>query len=99
MSNMGLWFLLAIVPLLFGLWAQMKVKRTFGRYSEVRPRNGMTGAQAGAAVLQASGLQGVSIRPVPGRLTDHYDPRSRTLNLSEDVGQASTVAAVGVAAH
>ncbi|HSD80056.1 MAG TPA: zinc metallopeptidase [Solirubrobacteraceae bacterium] len=99
MSNMGLWILLAIVPLLFGLWAQMKVKRTFGRYSQVRPRNGMTGAQAGAAVLQASGLQGVSIRPVPGRLTDHYDPRSRTLNLSEDVGQASTVAAVGVAAH
>jgi uncharacterized protein len=50
-------------------------------------------------VLSASGITGVSIRPVAGRLSDHYDPRSRTLNLSEDVGQAATVAALGVAAH
>jgi Zn-dependent membrane protease YugP len=88
-----------VVPLLFGLWAQMQVRRTFKRYSEVPTSNGMTGAQAAAAVLSASGLSGVSIRPVAGRLSDHYDPRSRTLNLSEDVGQAATVAALGVAAH
>jgi Zn-dependent membrane protease YugP len=99
MHNLSLWFLLAIVPLLFGLWAQARVSSTFRRYSQVRPRNGMTGAQAAAAVLQASGLEGLTIRPVAGRLTDHYDPRSRTLNLSQDVGQAATVAAVGVAAH
>ena len=59
----------------------------------------MTGAQAAAAVVRSSGLQGVEIREVPGRLTDHYDPRNRTLNLSPDVGQASSVAALGVAAH
>jgi uncharacterized protein len=88
-----------VVPLLFGLWAQMQVRRTFKRYSEVPTSNGLTGAQAAAAVLSASGLSGVSIRPVSGRLSDHYDPRSRTLNLSEDVGQAATVAALGVAAH
>jgi len=88
-----------VVPLLFGLWAQMQVRRTFKRYSEVPTPNGMTGAQAAAAVLSASGISGVSIRPVAGRLSDHYDPRSRTLNLSEDVGQAATVAALGVAAH
>jgi Zn-dependent membrane protease YugP len=88
-----------VVPLLFGLWAQMQVRRTFKRYSEVPTSNGLTGAQAAAAVLSASGLSGVSIRPVAGRLSDHYDPRSRTLNLSEDVGQAATVAALGVAAH
>jgi Zn-dependent membrane protease YugP len=88
-----------VVPLLFGLWAQMQVRRTFKRYSEVPTSNGLTGAQAAASVLSASGVSGVSIRPVAGRLSDHYDPRSRTLNLSEDVGQAATVAALGVAAH
>ena len=63
------------------------------------PRNGMTGAEAAAAVLRASGLPDLQIRPVAGRLSDHYDPRSRTLNLSADVGQASSLAALGVAAH
>jgi uncharacterized protein len=88
-----------VVPLLFGLWAQMQVRRTFKRYSEVPTSNGLTGAQAAASVLSASGVSGVSIRGVAGKLSDHYDPRSRTLNLSEDVGQAATVAALGVAAH
>jgi Zn-dependent membrane protease YugP len=88
-----------VVPLLFGLWAQMKVKRTFAKYSRVAPRNGMSGAQAAAAVLRSSGLPNLQIRPVAGRLSDHYDPRSRTLNLSADVGQASSLAALGVAAH
>lgn len=99
MSTTGVFLICSIVPLLFGLWAQFQVKRTFKRYSAVATTDGLTGAQAAAAVLQASGLEGVSIRPVAGRLSDHYDPRSRTLNLSEDVGQAATVAAVGVAAH
>jgi Zn-dependent membrane protease YugP len=98
-SSTGVFVICTVPPLLFGLWAQMQVRRTFKRYSGVPTATGMTGAQAAAAVLQASGLQGVSIRPVAGRLSDHYDPRSRTLNLSEDVGQAATVAALGVAAH
>lgn len=88
-----------VVPLLFGLCAQMKVKRTFAKYAQVAPRNGLNGAEAAAAVLRSSGLQGLKIRPVAGRLTDHYDPRNRTLNLSADVGQASSLAALGVAAH
>jgi Zn-dependent membrane protease YugP len=96
---MGLFLATAIVPLLFGLWAQMKVKRTFAKYSQVSPRNGMNGAEAAAAVLRSSGLPQLQIRPVAGRLTDHYDPRNRTLNLSADVGQASSLAALGVAAH
>jgi Zn-dependent membrane protease YugP len=99
MSNIGLWALCTIIPLAFGLWAQMKVKRTFARYSQVAPRNGMNGAQAAAAVLQSSGLPNLQIKPVAGRLTDHYDPRNRTLNLSQDVGQAASLAALGVAAH
>lgn len=93
------WLLTMIVPLGLGLWAQRKVKSTFAKYSQVPVRNGMTGAQAAAAVIRASGLDGVEIREVEGRLTDHYDPRNRTLNLSPDVGRASSVAALGVAAH
>jgi Zn-dependent membrane protease YugP len=96
---MGLFLATAIVPLLFGLWAQMKVKRTFAKYSKIAPHNGMSGADAAAAVLRSSGLPNLQIRPVAGRLTDHYDPRNRTLNLSQDVGGASSLAAMGVAAH
>lgn len=99
MGNMGLFLLCTIVPLAFGFWAQWRVKRVFNKYSQVAPRNGMTGAQAAAAVLQSSGLPGLQINPVSGRLTDHYDPRNKTLNLSADVGQASSLAALGVAAH
>jgi len=99
MDGLWIWLICAGVPLLFGLWAQMRVKSTFNRYSQVPTRNGVTGAQAAEAVIRYSGLDGVTVRPIPGHLTDHYDPRSRTLNLSESVGQAATVAALGVAAH
>src|SRR5215207_9156308 len=99
MSNMGLWIVFAGIPLLFGLWAQLRVKSTFRKYSEVKPRNGMSGAEAAAAVLRSSGLDGLSINPIDGHLTDHYNPRNRTLNLSADVGASSSIAAMGVAAH
>jgi Zn-dependent membrane protease YugP len=99
MSLTIVWLLCMVVPLGMGLWAQSKVKRTFAKWSEVPVRNGLTGAQAAAEVVRASGLPNVEIRPVEGRLSDHYDPRNRTLNLSPDVGQAATVAALGVAAH
>lgn len=98
-SSLMLFAICAGIPLLFGLWAQLRVKSTFKKWSKVAPQNGMTGNDAAAAVLSSSGLDGVTIRPVEGRLTDHYDPRSRTLNLSHDVGEASTIAALGVAAH
>jgi Zn-dependent membrane protease YugP len=99
MSGVTLWLACAGIPLLFGLWAQSAVSRAFKRYSQVPPRNGMTGAQAAAEVLRASGLPDLTIKEVPGRLTDHYDPRNRTLNLSPDVGRASSLAAIGVACH
>lgn len=99
MSDLGLLVALTVLPLAFGFWAQWKVKSTFSKNSKIQPANGMTGAQAAAAVLRESGLPELQIRPVAGRLSDHYDPRSRTLNLSADVGQASSLAALGVAAH
>jgi Zn-dependent membrane protease YugP len=88
-----------VVPLLFGLWAQFQVKSTFKRYSQVPTASGLTGAQAADAVLRNSGVTGVGIQPVAGHLSDHYDPRTKTLNLSEDVGMQTSVAALGVAAH
>ena len=99
MSSTTLFIVCAGLPLLFGLWAQWRVKSTFQRYSQVQPRNGMTGAQAAAEVLRASGLPNLEIHEVQGSLTDHYDPRNRTLNLSPDVGRAASLAAVGVACH
>ncbi|MEI2702720.1 MAG: zinc metallopeptidase [Baekduia sp.] len=93
-------FLLFAAPgLLLGLWAQMKVKSTFAKYSEVRPANGMSGADAAAAVLRSSGLPALTIEPIAGHLTDHYDPKAKTLRLSQDVGAASSLSALGVAAH
>jgi Zn-dependent membrane protease YugP len=98
-ADWTLWLILAGVPLILGLIAQLMVKRTFAKYSELRPVNGMTGADAAAAVLRSSGLPGLTINPIDGQLTDHYDPRTKTLNLSAQVGQMSSVAAIGVAAH
>src|SRR3954452_21356253 len=99
MSMTIVWLLCLGAPLLMGLWAQRKVKRTFAHWSEVPVRNGMTGAQAAAEGVRASGLPDVEIHRVAGRLCDNNAPRKRTLNHSADVAQASTVAALGVAAH
>ena len=93
------WLILTIPPLLLGLYAQAKVKSTFAKYSQVRPVRGLNGADAAAAVLQASGLPNLKIEAIDGHLTDHYDPRSKTLRLSADVGASSSIAALGVAAH
>jgi uncharacterized protein len=93
-------FLIFMVPvLIMGLIAQMMVKGAFSKYSSVRTARGLTGAQAARAILDANGLEGVMIEETTGFLSDHYDPRSRTLRLSPDVARNPSVAAVGVAAH
>ena len=100
MSSIGLWALCTIVPLAFGLWAQMRVKRTFARYSKVaaaQRHERRAGGRRRAAVVRPARTCRSS--GVAGRLTDHYDPRNRTLNLSQDVGNATSLAALGVAAH
>jgi Zn-dependent membrane protease YugP len=88
---MLIWFVFTIPPLLLGLYAQAKVKRTFAKYSQVRPERGISGADAAAAVLQASGLPNLKIEPIEGHLTDHYDPSTKTLRLSSDVGASSSI--------
>ena len=81
------------------LWASSKVNSTFQRYSRVRSMTGMTGAEAAKRLLQSQGIYDVTVRPVRGQLTDHYDPRTKTVNLSESVYGSTSIAAVGVAAH
>jgi len=85
--------------ILLALWAQLRVKSAFATYSRVIASRGMTGAQAAARVLDAAGVNDVSIERVDGFLSDHYDPRSKTLRLSSDVYASPSVAAVGIAAH
>lgn len=94
-----IYLLFAIPPLLLGLWAQFRVQSAFRKYSKVRTGNSLTGAQAARAILDANGLQTVTVERVGGSLTDHYDPRSKVLRLSESVYATPSVAAVGVAAH
>lgn len=94
-----IYFLLLIPILALSLWAQVQVSGNFRKYSQVRCRRGLTGAQAAQEVLRAHGVYGVGIRTCAGSLTDHYDPRDNCIYLSEPVYGASTVAAVGVACH
>ena len=94
------WTMILVIPgLLLGLYAQFKVKSTFDRYSRVRTRSGMTAEQAARMLLSRGGSANVTISRVNGSLTDHYDPRSNTLRLSDSVYGSDSVAAVGVAAH
>ena len=99
MSNLALYALFFGVPLVFGLWAQHRIKSTFQKYSEVPEDTGMTGAQVARQILDANGLQGVPVNAVAGALSDHYDPRSRSVNLSEPVYGAATISSTAVAAH
>ena len=93
------YFVLVLPTILFALWAQARVNSTFNKYSRVRNMRGMTGAQAAQAVLSANGVYGVRIERISGNLTDHYDPKSNVIRLSDGVYDAPTPAAVGVAAH
>ena len=93
-------YLVLVVPaLLFSLWASARVNSTFKKYSAIRNVRGMTGAEAARAVLNANGVTDVRIEYVSGNLTDHYDPKNKVIRLSQDVYDAATPAAVGVAAH
>jgi Zn-dependent membrane protease YugP len=93
-------YLMLLGPaMLLALWAQFKVKRAYSRYSEVPTARGATGAQVAAEILRANGIADVPIEVADGFLSDHYDPRSRTLRLSSGVYHGRSVAAAGIAAH
>jgi hypothetical protein len=85
--------------MLLAMWAQMKVKGSYSKWSQVAASSRMTGAQAASRMLQSAGVTDVSIEPVQGYLSDHYDPRSKKLRLSPGVYQGQSVAAMGIACH
>ncbi len=91
--------LLALLGLVLTMIASAGVNSTFAKYNRVRCMAGLTGAQAAERVLRAAGIYDVQIRHIRGKLTDHYDPRNKTLNLSDSTYASSSVAAVCVAAH
>ncbi len=95
----GLYFLFALPALLLGFWAQAKVRGAFQKYSKVRTYANFSGAQVARYVLDNSGMQSVKVEQTGGMLSDHYDPRTRTLRLSQDVYNGNSVAAAGIAAH
>jgi Zn-dependent membrane protease YugP len=94
-----LYWLVIGAGMLLSLWASMKTKGTFAKYSKYTTHRGMTGAQVAQAILRDNGISDVSVEPIKGRLTDHYDPRTKTLRLSEQVYGSPSMAACGVAAH
>ncbi|WP_308634680.1 zinc metallopeptidase [Paenibacillus silvisoli] len=90
---------LIIIAFLLSLWAQFRVKGTFNRWSDVQTMSGLTGYQAARMMLDRNGLHDVPVEPVPGSLTDHYDPIHRVVRLSEPVYYENSISAVSVACH
>lgn len=94
------WTMLIVLPgLALAIFAQFRVRSTFQRYSEVRSASGRTGAEIATELLRRRGVQNVKVEQVEGSLSDHYDPRTKTLRLSSEVYGSDSVAAIGVAAH
>ena len=92
-------YILIIIGVVICLIASAKVRTTFNKYSTVRSMSGLTGAQAAERILSYAGIHNVQVRHISVNLNDHYDPRNRTLSLSDSVYNSTSVAAVGVAAH
>jgi Zn-dependent membrane protease YugP len=92
-------FILVIIGIVICLIAQGRVKSTFAKYSKVRSASGLTGVETATKILADNGIYDVTVAHVQGNLNDHYDPRSKTINLSDATYGSTSVAAVGVAAH
>ena len=92
-------YILIIIGVILSMAASAKINSTFNRYSRVRCFSGITGAQAAERILRQAGIYDVGIARISGNLTDHYDPRSKTLRLSDSVYGSTSVAAISVAAH
>lgn len=92
-------YLLVLIGAVLCIIAQIRVKSTYSKYSRIRSRSGLTGAQAAQRILQLSGIYDVRIEHVRGELSDHYDPSNKVLRLSDSVYASDSIAAIGVAAH
>ncbi len=92
-------YLLVLVAAIFSMWASARVNSTYNKYAQVRCAQGITGAEAAQRILYYAGLSNIRVERVGGNLTDHYDPKSKVLRLSDSTYASTSVAAVGVAAH
>ena len=92
-------YILLMVAFVFSMIASAGVRNTFNRFGQVQNLRGLTGAQAARIMLDANGLEDVEIKPIQGSLTDNYNPKNRTLNLSQTVYNVPSVSAVSVACH
>ncbi|MHB1121007.1 MAG: zinc metallopeptidase, partial [Bellilinea sp.] len=99
LGGYGLYLLVSLPALLLGLWAQAKVQGAFKKYSKVRTYTGLNGSDIARRMLDSHGLNHVKIEQSRGYLSDHYDPRTKTLRLSPQVYQTPSVASAGIAAH
>ena len=98
--GMDMSYLVLVLPcLILSMWASSHVNSTFKKYSRQYSRRGLTGAEAAQRVLYANGVRGVRIERVSGDLTDHYDPRTNVIRLSDSVYASTSTAAIGVACH
>ncbi len=91
--------ILLIPAFILAVWAQIKVKSTYNKFKKVAAANGMSGAKVAQYILQQNGIYDVEVEPVPGELTDHYDPRVKKVRLSEYNYRSNSLAAIAVAAH
>lgn len=97
---MDYWYVVLVIPaMILSLVVQLKMRSTYGKYSKVPARSGMTGADMARKVLRDNGVVDVDVVPVSGELTDHYDPKARVIRLSSGVYGSNSIAALGVAAH
>lgn len=96
---MLIWVVLIIVPMLFGLYAQFRIRSAYGKNVQIPSRGRITGREAAQAVMDSAGITDVEIVQVPGELSDHYDPMNKRLALSEHNYSGTSLAALGVAAH
>lgn len=95
-----LFYFVGLVPaMILAIWAQIRVKTTFNKYSGISNSRGITGAQAARALLDTNGLSDVEINVIPGDLNNFYDPRTNSLSLSQAVYSSTSIAAIGIAAH
>lgn len=92
-------YILVLIGAVICIIASGRVNSVFRRYSQVRSHSGMTGREAAEKILKANGIYDVTVQHISGNLTDHYDPRNKTLSLSDATYQSASVAAIGVAAH
>lgn len=94
------WSYLILIPgTLLTFWAQSNIKKTYRRYSQINSSLGMTGSEVARTILEKMGVNNVTVEPVAGQLTDHYDPSAKAVRLSEGIHNSSSLAAAAVAAH